>query len=78
MLAGAYANYRAATVFVRTAYDQRLADAARTLALNLQAVGSAQYAGPLRYSIVAGDGNVIAGPGTGDSCAVCTQPIGSG
>jgi len=24
------------------------------------------------------DGNVIAGPGTGDSCVVCTQPIGSG
>src|SRR5579864_5691198 len=36
MLAGAYSNYRAATVFMRAAFDQRLADAARTLAAHMQ------------------------------------------
>ena len=31
MLAGVFVNYRAATLFVRSAYDQRLADAAVAL-----------------------------------------------
>jgi two-component system, OmpR family, sensor histidine kinase TctE len=75
MLAGAYANYRAATVFVRTAYDQRLADAARTLALNLQAGPAAlkEYAVPFKYSITGNDGRLLAGePGWP------TAPPGSG
>jgi hypothetical protein len=32
MLAGVYANYRAATAFVESAYDERLGDAAVALA----------------------------------------------
>ena len=32
MLAGVYANYRAATAFVESAYDERLGDAAVSLA----------------------------------------------
>ena len=32
MIAGVYINYRAAAIFVRASYDQRLAETARTLA----------------------------------------------
>jgi two-component system, OmpR family, sensor histidine kinase TctE len=63
MLAGVYTHYRAAVVFVRAAYDQRLADAARLLGAHLQAGASElrEYAGAFRYSIVGGDGKLIAG-----------------
>ncbi len=63
MLAGVYTHYRAAIVFVRAAYDQRLADTARQLGAHLQADSArlSEYAGALRYSVRAGDGKLIAG-----------------
>jgi two-component system sensor histidine kinase TctE len=63
MLAGVYINYRAATIFVRAAYDQRLADTARTLGAHLAADRNTlnEFAGPFRYLITASDGKVIAG-----------------
>jgi two-component system sensor histidine kinase TctE len=76
MLAGVYTHYRAAILFVRAAYDQRLADAARLLAAHLQAgpAGLPEYAGGLRYSIIGSEGKLFAGeadlpavaPGSGD------------
>jgi two-component system sensor histidine kinase TctE len=63
MIAGAYTNYRAATILVRAAYDQRLGDTARVLATQMQASSAVpgQYAGTFRYSIVGSDGKLIAG-----------------
>jgi two-component system sensor histidine kinase TctE len=63
MLIGVYVNYRAATVFVRAAFDQRLADTARMLGAHLQS-GPAlltEQASPFKYRITATDGKVIAG-----------------
>ncbi|MFL6603314.1 MAG: sensor histidine kinase [Steroidobacteraceae bacterium] len=67
MLTGVYVNYRAATVFVRAAFDQRLADTARMLGAALQAhlqSGPAllsEQASPFKYRISASDGTVVAG-----------------
>jgi two-component system sensor histidine kinase TctE len=63
MLAGAYSNYRAATIFVRAAFDQRLADAARTLAAHMQVDQAAlpDYAAHFKYLITGSDGKVVAG-----------------
>jgi two-component system sensor histidine kinase TctE len=63
MLAGVYAHQRAADVFVRSAYDQRLADIARLLAAHAQDSPAAlqEHAGPFRFSVVTSDGRLIAG-----------------
>jgi two-component system, OmpR family, sensor histidine kinase TctE len=63
MLAGVYIHYRAATIFVRAAYDQRLADTARILSTHLDADRTTLngFAGPFRYLVTASDGRVIAG-----------------
>jgi two-component system sensor histidine kinase TctE len=76
MLAGAYSNYRAAIIFMRTAFDQRLADAARALGAHTQADQAAlrEYAAHFKYLISSSDGKVVAGesrlpvapPGGGD------------
>jgi two-component system sensor histidine kinase TctE len=76
MLAGAYGNYRAATIFVRAAFDERLADAARTLGAHMQADQAAlpEYAAHFKYLVTGSDGKVVAGesrlpvapPGSGD------------
>jgi two-component system, OmpR family, sensor histidine kinase TctE len=72
MLAGVYINYRSATVFVRAAYDQRLADMARVLAKHVQVTNGllkvdpaplSDYAGTFTYSVVGADGSVITGDG---------------
>jgi two-component system sensor histidine kinase TctE len=70
MLGGVYINYRSATVFVRAAYDQRLADMARVVArhvhvgegvLQVDPAPLSDYAGTFTYSVVGADGTVIAG-----------------
>jgi two-component system, OmpR family, sensor histidine kinase TctE len=63
MLVGAYVNYRSATIFVRAAFDQRLADTARMLGAHLEAgpASLTERAGPFKYVITASDGTVIAG-----------------
>jgi two-component system, OmpR family, sensor histidine kinase TctE len=76
MLAGVYANYRAATAYVESAYDQRLGDAAVSLAgsvlkdanrlrVDSSAVPAtahrADHLNALRYAIVGADGELLAG-----------------
>jgi two-component system sensor histidine kinase TctE len=63
MIVGVYINYRAATVFVRAADDQRLADVARTLGRQRQVdpVVLNEYVGAFEYSITGSDGRIIAG-----------------
>ncbi len=76
MLAGVYANYRAATAFVESAYDQRLGDTAVSLAgavvevdhrlrVDQGAVPAsahrADHLVALRYAIVSADGEFLAG-----------------
>lgn len=63
MLAGVYINNRAATVFVRAAYDERLADTARVLAAHFDANRATlqDFSGPFRFRITAPDGRAIAG-----------------
>ena len=76
MLAGVYANYRAATAFVESAYDQRLGDAAVSLAGSVLKQGPrlrvdsgavpatahhADHLVALRYAIVDGSGALLAG-----------------
>ncbi|HEV2704006.1 MAG TPA: sensor histidine kinase [Steroidobacteraceae bacterium] len=76
MLAGVYANYRAATAFVESAYDQRLGDAAVSLAGSLIRDGQRLRVDPsvvpatahradhlvsLRYAIVTASGELLAG-----------------
>jgi len=63
MLAGVYVNNRAATIFVRTAFDQRLADTARTIAAHLQTDPATldERADPFRYRVTGSDGKVVAG-----------------
>jgi two-component system sensor histidine kinase TctE len=72
MIVGVYINYRSATVFVRAAYDQRLADMARVLAKHVHIVDGAlrvdplplsDYAGTYTYSVIGVDGSVITGDG---------------
>jgi two-component system sensor histidine kinase TctE len=46
MLAGVYTNYRAAMLFVREAYDQRLADAALALTTHVTVTGSQVHLDP--------------------------------
>ena len=76
MLAGVYANYRAATAFVESAYDQRLGDAAVSLAGSVMRAGGRLRVDPasvpasahhadhlvaLRYAILDGSGQLLAG-----------------
>ncbi|HEY4338682.1 MAG TPA: sensor histidine kinase [Steroidobacteraceae bacterium] len=76
MLAGVYANYRAATAFVESAYDERLGDAAVALAGSLSKEGQRLRVDPgavptsahradhlvdLRYAIVSSSGELLAG-----------------
>lgn len=76
MLAGVYANYRAATAFVESAYDQRLGDTAISLAGSLLRDGQrlrvdssavpatahrADHLVTLRYAIVSSRGELLAG-----------------
>jgi two-component system sensor histidine kinase TctE len=76
MIAGVYADYRAAALFVRTAYDQRLAQTARTLASSVRSDPQSlkERAAPYNYLITGTDGSVISGeprlpvapPGSGE------------
>ncbi|HTY94291.1 MAG TPA: ATP-binding protein [Steroidobacteraceae bacterium] len=76
MLAGVYANYRAATAFVESAYDQRLGDTAVSLAGSLLREGHRLRVDPgavpatahradhlvaLRFAIVGAGGELLAG-----------------
>ena len=76
MLVGVYANYRAATAFVESAYDQRLGDAAVSLAGSILRDGPrlrvdtsmvpatahrADHLVALRYAIVSSSGELLAG-----------------
>jgi two-component system sensor histidine kinase TctE len=76
MLVGVYANYRAATAFVESAYDERLGDAAVALAGSVLKDGPrlrvdstavpatahrADHLVALRYAIVADGGELLAG-----------------
>src|SRR6204780_3611588 len=76
MLAGVYANYRAATAFVESAYDERLGDAAVSLAGSVLKDGKrlrvdssavpatahrADHLNVLRYAIVGADGELLPG-----------------
>jgi two-component system sensor histidine kinase TctE len=76
MLAGVYANYRAATAFVESAYDQRLGDTAVSLAGSVLKEGHRLRVDPtavpttarradhlvaLRYAIVSSRGELLAG-----------------
>jgi two-component system sensor histidine kinase TctE len=76
MIAGVYADYRAAALFVRTAYDQRLAQTARTLASSVRSDPQTlkERAAAYNYLITGADGSVISGeprlpvapPGSGE------------
>lgn len=76
MLAGVYANYRAAAAFVESAYDERLGDAAVSLAGSVLKDGTrlrvdtgavpatahrADHLVALRYAIVGAGGELLAG-----------------
>jgi two-component system, OmpR family, sensor histidine kinase TctE len=76
MLAGVYANYRAATAFVESAYDEQLGDAAVALAGSVLKDGArlrvdtstvpasahrADHLVALRYAIVSSGGELLAG-----------------
>jgi two-component system sensor histidine kinase TctE len=63
MLVGVYVNYHAATIFVRAAFDQRLADTARTLGAHLDADPAtlSEHASPFKYLITGSDGKTVAG-----------------
>ena len=76
MLGGVYANYRASTAFVESAYDERLGDAAVSLAGSVIKDGTRLRVDPgavpasahradhlvaLRYAIVSGNGELLAG-----------------
>jgi two-component system sensor histidine kinase TctE len=76
MLAGVYANYRAATAFVESAYDERLGDAAVALAGSVLKDGArlrvdtstvpasahrADHLVALRYAVVSSNGELLAG-----------------
>src|SRR6202044_2936025 len=76
MLVGVYANYRAATAFVESAYDERLGEAAMALAGGVIREGQRLRVDPgavpttahradhlvdLRYAIVSSSGELLAG-----------------
>jgi two-component system, OmpR family, sensor histidine kinase TctE len=69
MLASVYINYRTATVFVRAAYDQRLADIARALGTQIQLSADPAHLGPeslnepagILFSISGSNGKSVAG-----------------
>ena len=69
MLAGVYINYRTANIFVRAAYDQKLADIARALGAQLQLSADHAHSNPpaliapagVSFSITGSDGRLIAG-----------------
>jgi two-component system sensor histidine kinase TctE len=69
MLVGVFINYRTATIFVRAAYDQKLADIARTLATRIQQSADPRHPDPsvlsvptgIEFSIAAGTGEIVAG-----------------
>jgi two-component system sensor histidine kinase TctE len=54
MLVGVFINYRTATIFVRAAYDQKLADIARTLATQIQLSADPGHPDPRALSVPAG------------------------
>jgi len=64
MLAGVYINYRAAMLFVREAYDRRLADSALALSTNIRVEGSSIRvdAAPHAQPIAGTEGADLAGP----------------
>jgi two-component system, OmpR family, sensor histidine kinase TctE len=63
MIAGVYTNYRAAAIFVRASYDQRLAETARTLASSVRSDPQTlqEHAAPYNYLITGSEGIVISG-----------------
>jgi hypothetical protein len=69
MLVGVYVDYHSATLFIRAAYDQRLANVARALGTQLQQSGEVAHPGPtslngpvgVAFSITGSDGKLIAG-----------------
>jgi two-component system sensor histidine kinase TctE len=69
MLVGVYINYHTTTLFIRAAYDQRLADLARALGTQIQLSGDPAHPGPLHsgepaavvFSIRGSNGKLIAG-----------------
>ncbi len=69
MLVGVYINYRTATLFVRAAYDQKLADIARALGTQMQLSADPAHVRPgflgepvgIVFSIRAKNGRIIAG-----------------
>ena len=63
MIAGVYINYRAAALFVRASYDQRLAETARRLTSSLRSDPQTlkERAAPYNYLITGTDGRVISG-----------------
>ncbi len=82
MLAGVYANYRAATAFVESAYDQRLGDTAMALAGSVVKEGRQLRVDPgtlptahradhlvaSRYAIVNVRGELLGGSGEIPAC----------
>jgi two-component system, OmpR family, sensor histidine kinase TctE len=63
MIAGVYINYRAAAIFVRASYDQRLAETARMLASRVRSDPQTlkEHSAPYNYLITGTDGTVISG-----------------
>lgn len=74
MLAGVFINYRTATIFVRAAYDQKLAEIARDFATQLQQADPKPFAAPagILFSIKTPDGQNAAG-----NPRLPTVPVGS-
>jgi two-component system sensor histidine kinase TctE len=69
MLVGVFINYRTATIFVRAAYDQKLADIARALEMQMQRSVDPAHPEPeslnvpagILFSITDGNGKPVAG-----------------
>jgi two-component system, OmpR family, sensor histidine kinase TctE len=62
MLVGVLINYRTATIFVRAAYDQKLADIARSFAAQIQSGKPAPTApAGVLFSIATPEGQILAG-----------------
>src|SRR4051794_11941146 len=74
MLVGVFINYRTATIFVRAAYDQKLAEIARDFATQLQQAQPKPLAAPagILFSIKTPDGQSSAG-----NPRLPTVPVGS-
>ncbi|HWM69635.1 MAG TPA: sensor histidine kinase [Steroidobacteraceae bacterium] len=69
MLVGVFINYRTATIFVRAAYDQKLADIARALETQIQHSSDPAHPEPeslnapagILFSVTGGNGKLVAG-----------------